>query len=172
MLEAEVAVAEAAHVGGVEAGALRGQGAGGRAKVAWGVAVVVGGVVAVAQSALKWRVLVTALTQPFIFSYRVAVERPRSVCLPRRPQRPVVEAAVAVVLPAALGDEGVGVDALARLAVLGGRGPPALLGVLVVLLEVGGVEGLAQGQLFRVADTWNKCMMHILQRIVQDAKVA
>ena len=86
-------------------------------------------------------------------SHRIAVERPRRPILSRCPERAIVETVVAVVLPAALvGDECVGVHPLSRLPVLGGGRASAPLGrALVVLLQVGGLEGLAQGQLFGVA---------------------
>ena len=62
-----------------------------------------------------------------------------------------VEAPVAVVLPAALGDECVGVDSLAGAAVLGRhRCALSQQRLLVVLLQVGRLQRLAQGQLLRM----------------------
>ncbi len=71
----------------------------------------------------------------------------------RRLAHGAVQTAVAVVLPVALRDEGVRVDPLAGLAILGRRQLPLpTRSLLVVLLQVLRLQGLAQRELLGVAD--------------------
>lgn len=84
-------------------------------------------------------------------SYRVAVELASSI----PDVDGAVQAAVTVVLSASLRDEGVGVDPLTGLAILGRRRCSSAQNCfLVVLFQVTGIKRLAEGQLFWVPDSY------------------